>query len=258
MRKFLLCTATAAALLASTSAQAIIFPAGTPHLRTYDIDPVLARALAAVFDATFNQQGTVSTGISGSLTLGPRTGPDPFGFQEADLNIAATGNVFGSDILDFDLSVPFAYDQDGSQQIVNFTPGNAVMEILFPTLKTDGNTISVDLSDPLLPVGQGLINLVLDVDLNATNDDIGFPNGRRFGDDGLDLVLTSIFKGSVGFGTAFIDDGLPVVFTQGQVSPTDTAPFASLQTAAPIPVPATLGLLTGAIGLQGLGRLRRR
>ena len=252
LRKILLGTATAAALLVSASAHAIIFPTGTAQTRGYDIDPALARVINAVFGATFNPHGTAPTGISGSLVFGPRLVTDAFGFPETDLNVATSGNVFGSDILDYDLSVPLVYDKDGSTQIINFTPANSTVEVLFPVLNTDGNTVDINLTDPTLPLGQGLINLVLDVDINGTNDDIAFPNGRRFGDDNLDLVVVSIFKGSVGLGTAFIDNGLPVAFTQGQIDPSNTAPFATLQTAA-VPVPPALGLLAGAVGLLGLG-----
>ena len=257
MQKSILAAATAAVLLVSSSAQAIIFPNGTPQQRDYSIDPILQQVVTKVFDQTFNEVGTANTGVSGTLTLGRRLVLDPFGFPETDLNTVADGELYSVDIIDYALDVAFVFTSGGQTQIINFTPSNSTLETPFPVLKTDGNTIDIDMSDPTLSLGQGLINLVLDITPTDPSDDIIFPNGRRFGDSNLDLILASLFKGSVAFGTQFRDNGLPIAASAGEVVPGNTAQIASLQTAA-IPVPATFGLMAGAVTLLGLGRLRRR
>ena len=257
MLKSIIMASTVAAALLATSAQAIIFPVGTAQTRKFDLKQILNDVNVEIFNETFVKTGEILVGLEGTVTLGPRVVPDPPGDPEPVLGPPTQLEAFitSPDFLDYFLEVPFAYDADGSTQKITFTPANSTLEVLAPVLKTDGQSISVDFSDQTLSLGQGLINLVLDVDLNSTADDIAFPNGRRFGDDVNDLILVSILKGSINLGTAFVD-GFPRVITQGPVDPSNTLEIATLQTAA-VPVPPALGLLAGALGLLGLSRLRR-
>lgn len=240
-----------------SQAYAIIFP-DPITFRDYVLEPIVVK-LINVFNDQGQQTATQTSGLTGTIRLGPRTGPDITGQPEGDLRAAPNINIFGADIIDYDISVPFIYDSQGNTQNLDFTPQNSVIEILAPVLETDGNTININFTDPAIGIGTAGINLIREFDPVNPNDDIAFPNGRRFGDDSTDLILASLLKGSVNFGSVFVDDGTVQVVAQGELSPGDTLSIASAEAGvAPVPVPATLGLLVGALSLLGLSRLRRR
>ena len=82
---------------------------------------------------------------------------------------------------------------------------------------------------------------------------MGFPNGRRVGDDNNDLVLVSLFTGSINAGFVAFEGGFggpTAEIATGQVTPGDTLVFARAVTppVAAVPLPAGLWLLLASLG----------
>ena len=140
--------------------------------------------------------------------------------------------------------------------LLNPNTASVALNADFARFTPDGlliDTASAPAFTPLLDISVDKF-----VDPNGQSLNIGFPDGRRFGDDLNDILITQFLSGSVNLGFAALTEGFaapPSAVAIGQVTPEDTLllPYA----VAPVPLPAAVWLLVAALATLGaVGRCR--
>lgn len=250
MRRILLAAALTASLAGpTTAARAITLPGGGLVEPTALI-AIIAAEVALLLPAV---QKAREVRTSGAITLGARTIDDPFNPEET-LVPGGRAAVFAADIVDFDLTFVVPTDGEDGEATVRLTPDTGSFDVINRGLFTDGERLFVDASG--LPAGATILQWTIDE--FEPDLDVGFPDGRRFGDDTGDLLIAAIFSGSVNLGVALLPDGLqgaPGLVGVGELTPGDTFTLGRFDVAeVPLPLGAPL-LLTG---LSALWLLRRR
>lgn len=220
------------------------FPAfGSAMPVAFTVDPILNVALAGgvgVFD---------DVSLSGRFTVSP----------DAVRAARDRGEAFVQ-VDEFDLQLDLRIEQISQRLLrsilLNHRTGRGVLNTQAVRF-TPKNEVVLDTG--ALPPGTPLLNF----DKDTFPEEIGFPNGRRIGDDPNDLLVLQVFAGSVNLGVAAFDNDpffIDPIFAQfGQVSPNDSFVFARAVSAAPVPLRAGVWGFMGALGLAwALGGPRRR
>lgn len=250
MRQTLFAAVIAALAMAPVhQAKALVFPGGFADAQfVIGLEGVM---LALLLPAVQRER---EASLRGTITIGNRQVDDPF-FPEETLTPGGRAGIFTADILDFDLILGFPTDGEDGSASVRLTPQTGAISIIDRTFFTDGQTLFVD--------GTGFApgTPLLDLTVDSFDQQIGFPDGRRLGDDVTDIVLAQLFAGSVNLGVAALPDGFagaPAIVGVQQLTPGNTFTIGRLAAVADVPAPATAPLLLGGLGILWTRRRQGR
>lgn len=188
---------------------------------------------------------------NGFVRLGARQVVDTF-HPEETLTPGGRAAIFSADVLDFNLALSFPTDGDTGSATVQLTPETGFVEVLERGWFTDGDSTFIDASG--LPPGTPIMQFAVD----KFGPGVGFPDGRRLGDDTEDLLLLQLFKGSVNLGVVALPEGFagpPGVLGSGQLSAGDVFAFGAV---LPVPLPPSALLLVPGLGALLMPRRGRR
>ncbi|MEQ8661830.1 MAG: VPLPA-CTERM sorting domain-containing protein [Gammaproteobacteria bacterium] len=250
-RSLFAATLAVAIALPAENARAVSFPGGTSDGR-------FIVAIAGVLTGLFLplvEEARREAALRGDMTL------DLQQIATRANNFEAGGRaaVQFADILDFDLVLTLPTDAVDGAANVRLTPRTGAVEVINAGWFTDGENVMIDSTG--LPPGAPVLQFTID----TFDRSIGFPNGRRVGDDVTDIVLAQLFTGSVNFGVAALTDGFggePAFVGSTQLTPDAAIVFGRNAAIAPVPLPASVPLLLGGLGVllairQRTGNMRR-
>lgn len=131
-----------------------------------------------------------------------------------------------------------------------FDNTNSTLVSPFAPLYVNGDAIDVG------GIGLPIFTPLLDLTADRAAVPLGFPDGRRFGDDGGDAFIIQLFQGSVNLGILAITEpgAFPSVLYSAQLSTDDSLTIAREVAVVPLPT----GVLLFTSGLAAFLRVRRR
>lgn len=190
--------------------------------------------------------GATRLGLSGSFEV-----------DSEDLKPASPPFIVANN-LDLILELVLSKNAVQTPYSLPFSSLNADLEFNTATTFINGADLVID--GEAVPNGSTLLQFTasdLPEPIDLAN---GFPNGRRFGEDALDVILFTLFRGSIGVGFAAFDGPIsnqPLEVALGEISPNDRIVFATAAApVTPVPLPGSLALMLGSLGVFAAWRRR--